>query len=124
MNMNSRLFRSSRFDGIATTDLHFFFAVPEHTKTGNIHWHMFVQLVPEASAKYLELAPKMWKRIVPTGSSDIQLIKDTVADHLATHVYGTKCFARAESNENFVTSNMLNDGRRTLRPHGHMEATR
>ena len=113
MNLNSRLFRSRRFDGVVTTDLHLFVAFPEHTQTENIHWHLLARLVCGSHARYGELASSMWKRVVPSGTSNVQLIRGTADDHLAVQAYATKKFANTTSHENFVTSNMLTDGRRS-----------
>jgi hypothetical protein len=60
------------------------------------------------------VAPRLWKSIVPSGTSDFQRIKDTVDDRLRVHEYATKYFRRAFSNEGFLTSNIMQDGRRSF----------
>lgn len=112
MNLNSKLFRSKRFDLVDTKDLFLFFAFPEHTLSNDYHFHLPIKLDSAFSDKFEELAPRYWKKIVPSGTSDIQRIKDAADDHLWVHQYATKCFHRAFSHEGFLTSNMLQDGQR------------
>jgi hypothetical protein len=112
MDVNSRLLRSRRYNEIPTCDLLFFVAFPEHTRTENVHWHLLVKVAAELHESFERQVGRMWKRVVPTGTSDIQRIGDSVEDHLDVQGYATKKFAMQASNESFVTSNMLSDGRR------------
>jgi hypothetical protein len=113
MNLNSKLLRSKRFDPVDTKDLFLFFAFAEHTLCDDYHFHLFVKLDPAIQSGFEDHASRIWKRMMPSGTSDIQRIKDTVDDHLWVHEYGSKFFHRAFSHEGFVTSNMLQDGRRS-----------
>lgn len=103
----SRLFRSHRFHALALEELLRFVALPELTRTQHPHFHLLLFVHDQRAAWFEGCAAPMWKRIVPFGTVNVQPITQTPADHARIANYATKYADRPFSNENFITSNML-----------------
>lgn len=120
MNLNSRLFRAKRFSSMLTTDLFDFFAFPEETLKEEPHFHLLVNLHHDCHDKFERLAQDAWKRILPSGTCDVQRIKDSTEDRERVISYATKQSNRRLSYADFILSSSLNDGRRRC----HAQLTR
>lgn len=112
MNLNSRFFRAKCFSSMQTTDLFDFFAFPEDTLKEEPHFHLLVNLHHDCHDKFERLAQDAWKRILPSGTCDVQRIKDSTEDRERVISYATKQSNRRLSYEDFILSSTLNDGRR------------
>lgn len=113
MDLNCRFFRAQRFEGVETPSLFFFFAFPENTRKEEPHFHLLVNLHEDRHDYFEALAKRLWKKLVPSGTSDVQRIKDSDDDRESVISYATKHANRAFSHDEFIASNMLKDGRRT-----------
>lgn len=115
MNMNARLFRSSRFRAKDTSDLFFFFAFPEETLKEKPHFHLMARVAAERCEYFEKLAGPKWEACVSSGSSDAQRIGDSDDDHEWVATYATKNANRAFSHDGFIISTNLADGRQSGR---------
>jgi hypothetical protein len=102
-----RLFRSRAFADHPMEDLFLFVALPEYTKRGHPHWHLILRLHAACHEWFSTCARRLWRRIVPSGTSDIKPIGPTEGDRDRVITYVTKHASRPFSYETFVTSNML-----------------
>ena len=107
LDVISRIFRSAVFVEMPLADLFSFVALPEFTKAGHPHYHLVLWLHPDRHAWFARCAGRLWKRIVPTGTSDVQLIGPTDLDHATVISYATKHASRPFSSTEFITSSML-----------------
>lgn len=108
MNVQDRLFRNVSAAAFEENPF-FYFAFPEYTKKLQPHFHLPLR-IPTAYFDYFErLAERMWLKIVPSGTADVQRIVQTDLDHLRVGIYATKQFNRACSHNEFFTSTMLVD---------------
>jgi hypothetical protein len=114
MNVQDRLFRHTRSVEFEQ-DPFFYFAFPEDTKKLQPHFHLPLRIPADYFDYFERIAGRMWLRIVPSGTSDVQRIVPTDLDHLKVRVYATKQFNRACSHNEFFTSTMLVD------PISHLE---
>lgn len=103
----SKLFSQPLFHGTPTDEVFRFTALPEFTKRGDPHFHLLLWLDPRRVAYFERIAAPIWKKHVPTGSSNIQRLAQTDADYLKVIEYATKKSALTWFNSNFVMSSML-----------------
>ena len=82
----------------------YFFAFKEFTGSDDPHWHLLLNVAGRGSVKFVELAQRKWRGIVQSGTSDVQLIADTPADHERVCAYATKCIHHDRSLDDFCTS--------------------
>ncbi|MBO9399944.1 hypothetical protein J7399_10415 [Shimia sp. R9_1] len=82
-------------------------AFPE--KAGvNPHWHLLLQLTSDqirdlgASNDFNRIVKRTWSKLVPSGSSDVELIKASVADSTTVADYVTKSLGYEPNIEDFV----------------------
>ena len=107
LDVISRIFRSAVFVEMPLADLFSFVALPEFTKAGHPHYHLVLWLHPHRHAWFARCAGRLWRSIVPSGTSDVQLIGATDLDRVKVVTYATKHASRPFSCDHFVTSNML-----------------
>jgi len=108
LDVINRLFRSPAFVDIPTANLFSFVALPEYTRSGHHpHFHLLLYVHPDRRAWFARCAGRLWKRVVPTGTSDVQVIGPSDVDHAKVIAYGTKHAGRPFSYEGFLTSSML-----------------
>ena len=102
-----RVFHSKTFSALKLDQLFRFIAFPEHTKTGHLHYHLPMWVHESRHDWFAKVAAPIWKKIVPTGTADIQPIKQGADDLNWVAIYATKHTTRPFSYMNFITSNML-----------------
>jgi hypothetical protein len=107
LDVISRIFRGAVFAEIPLAKLFSFVALPEDTRSDHPHYHLLLWLHPDRRDWFARCADRFWRRIVPSGTSDVQLIGATDIDHAKVITYGTKHANRPFSYDNFITSNML-----------------
>lgn len=107
LNVLSRLFAHSQFADMPTADMFRFTAMPEFTIRGDPHFHLLLWVDPRSAAYFERVAAKLWKHIIPTGSADVQPLKQTQGDYLTVINYATKLSHLPRFNSAFVHSSML-----------------
>lgn len=107
LDVVSRIFTSKSFAPLKLDQLFRFFAFPEYTKTGHLHFHMPLWVHESRHDWFAKVAAPLWKKIMPTGTADIQPIKQTADDLNWVAIYATKYTTRPFSYLNFISSNML-----------------
>jgi hypothetical protein len=63
---------------------------PEFTAAGHPHFHLCLRSPLAVTRKFCRIAAVRWKRIVPTGTSYIQLVDDDEHSPLRMSIYATK----------------------------------
>jgi len=106
-NALCRLFRASAYKTEATNDLFRFIAIPEYTKSGHLHFHLLLYIDSSQLNAFPQVAAKIWKKIVPTGTTYVQALGCTDNDKSSAAHYITKHSNRSFSHDEFITSNML-----------------
>lgn len=107
LDVISRIFHSNTFSAIPTDQLFHFIALPEFTQRNHLHFHLPTWVHESRHDWFEKIADPMWKKIVPTGTADIQLITQTADDIERIATYATKHSSRPFSYQEFLTSNML-----------------
>lgn len=82
----------------------YFFAFKEFTGRDDPHWHLLLNVAGAGSARLAGLGHRKWRGIVQSGTSDVQPIGDTAADHERVCAYATKCAHHDRSLDDFCTS--------------------
>lgn len=86
----------------------------------NPHWHLLLQLTPDqirdlgasetdVSNDFNRIVKRTWLKLVASGSSDVELIKASVADSPTVADYVTKSFGYEPNIEDFVIFRELFD---------------
>jgi hypothetical protein len=107
LDMIARLFRSPTFATSSLHDIFRFIAFFEDTMKDEPHLHLLLNVDPDRAVRFELIASRLWQAIVPSGTCDVQLIKQTSADLQRVISYATKQTNRPISYESFITSNML-----------------
>lgn len=105
-NVVSRLFKNSQWCCSKVRKNFRFLAFPEFTKSGDIHYHILIFVSANRRLWFERVVAAMWKNIVPTGSADVQTIKQTSEDLYRVINYATKCADRPISYNNFIETGM------------------
>ena len=100
-----RLF-GQRFFKLSESELIEFVGCPEHSLAGHPHFHFVCRVPAAVASKFKRIAADRWKAIVPSGSSDIQLIDEQPDSVRRLMSYATK---RIDANSAlpFVHSHLL-----------------
>ena len=106
LDLLSRIFDKGVFAGVPTSELLRFTALPELTHAGHPHYHLALWVDPCRAEYFERLAGDMWKRVVPTGTSDVQSWGPTEQDSKNITGYITKKSDRAWSNSSHATSSI------------------
>ena len=81
----------------------FYVAFPEYgSDSNNFHFHALARVEESRRDAFLEVGPKQWSRVVPSGTLFVQHIGDTEDDLAAVIGYDTK--ALSESKEFIVST--------------------
>jgi hypothetical protein len=112
MNVTARLFRSRSARESELSDLLFFAAFPETTKKGEPHYHALVRVAEGWQAYFERVAPVLWKNCVRSGTCHPLRIGPTEMDLATVVSYVTKESHLPWSQEGYVLSTTLKDGRK------------
>jgi hypothetical protein len=107
MDVESRVFRTQRFKSLAPEDRFIFYCYPEFTLHYEPHFHLLCFVHEERRKHFDRTGARLWHRLVPSGTADLQRIQDSQADRETVIDYTTKIANRAASHDSFIVSTML-----------------
>ena len=80
----------------------FFFAFPERI-TSNLHYHLYVRPPIGKLDRFMEVAPKLWEQICPSGNLKLDLITSETDLRKGSYYITKDCFMEMNF-ENFIIS--------------------